>query len=69
MPPGSHCVGFSFQLPENLGSSFFYKNEHDAKKPDAKCKYTLKVTFKANGMMKLKTKQVLIIREKAVKMQ
>ena len=69
MPPGSHCIGFCVQLPENLASSFIYKNDHDAAKPEAKCKYTLKVTFKASGIMKLKTKQVLIIREKAVQMQ
>lgn len=56
MPPGSHCIGFTFQLPENLASSFIYKNEHDPAKPNAKCKYHLKVTFKASGIKKLKTK-------------
>lgn len=66
---GSHCIGFCFTLPDTLASSFFYKNEHDGAKPSAKCKYHLKATFKASGVKKLMTKQILIIREKAVKLQ
>lgn len=66
IPPGAHCVGFSFTLPDGLPSSFFFKNGHVREKPSAKAKYHIKVKLEGTDV---KSKQVLLIREKPVKMK
>jgi hypothetical protein len=66
IPPGAHAVGFSFDLPAGLPSSFFFKNGHIRENPSAKVKYHLKVKLEGTD---IKSKQVLLIREKPVKMR
>jgi len=66
LAPGAHAVGFSFVLPTGLPSSFFFKNEHIREKPNAKAKYHIKVKLEGTDV---KAKQVLMIREPAVKLR
>jgi hypothetical protein len=66
IPPGAHCVGFSFTMPSDLPSSFFFKNAHVREKPKAKVKYHLKVKLEGTDF---KAKLVLMIRQPPVKLR
>jgi hypothetical protein len=60
---GSHAFSFKFDLPDNIPSSVFFKDDHVREKPRSKIKYN--VQAKLEGSI-ARSKQVLIIREKPV---
>lgn len=63
--PGVSMVSFQFSLPNNIPSSFYYKDKKCREKPKACIKYTVQVKLEIPGE-DLKYKQVLVIREPPV---
>jgi hypothetical protein len=64
--PGSYCLGFTFEMPKNVPSSIFFKGP-GKEKPKAKVKYCLTAMLEG-APMKIKSKQILMIRSSPVKL-
>lgn len=70
LSPGDYAIPFSFQLPQGIPSSLFYKNKHIQGKPKAMVKYQIRANLKGHHDKSLmKYKQVLVIREYDVAFQ
>lgn len=65
--PGDYVISFSFMLPDNIPSSFYFKDRHIRENPKGKVKYY--ATIKIDGVShddKMKYKNTFMVREKAV---
>lgn len=70
MRAGDYMIRFKFKLSENIPSSFYFKSMVESEAPKAKVKYFIKAKLSCEDSAKnMMFKQVLIVRERQVKLQ